>query len=79
MTVIYRITDPGCSVSEKMEAILNSVGLRHLVEKFERDKVGIDDASLLSDHNLQQLGVVTIGDRVRLREALRQPQLSIYL
>ena len=55
-----------------MEAILSSVGLMHLIEKFISNKVGIEEARVLNDEHLHQLGVVTIGDRIRLRDALNK-------
>ena len=44
----------------------------HLIEKFISNKVGIEEARVLNDEHLHQLGVVTIGDRIRLRDAINK-------
>ena len=57
-----------------MEGILSSVGLAYLNNKFLTNKIGIEEAKQLTEEHLINLGVVTIGDRIRLTEALNKYQ-----
>lgn len=51
-----------------MESILRKLNLGHLLERFEAERIEPELVSSMSDGNLANLGVSTIGDRVRLRE-----------
>ena len=52
--------------------ILSSVGLGNLLEKFQEERVDVKSMNELNDKELHRLGVTTIGDRVRLREACKK-------
>jgi len=52
--------------------LLSSVGLFTLVPKFEEEKVDFNVILSAGDEDLIRLGVTTIGDRVRLRDACRR-------
>ena len=52
-----------------MEDILNKAGLSELLQRFIAEKVKPETIAAATDLDLIRLGVATIGDRVRLREA----------
>ena len=52
-----------------MNEILQSVGMSMLSQKFEDERVGFNVIMSSSDEDLIWLGVRTISDRVRLRDA----------
>ena len=52
--------------------ILISLGMTNLSEKFRSEGVDTSVVTSASDDDLIRLGVRTIGDRVRLREACRR-------
>ena len=52
----------------KMEAALNKIGLGTLAQKFCGEKLNFETSLAASDKELTQLGVVTIGDKVQLRQ-----------
>ena len=52
-----------------MNEILQSLGMSMLSQKFEDERVGFNVITSASDEDLIWLGVRTIGDRVRLRDA----------
>jgi len=55
-----------------MEEVLSSVGLNSLIPRFNFNKITRSEALKLSDEELATLGVSTIGDRIRLREKLKE-------
>ena len=55
-----------------MEQILRQIELGHLVENFTAQRVDVEMVVAASGGELQRLGLETIGDRVRLREACRR-------
>ena len=57
---------------ERLEIALNKIGLGTLIEKFKDEKVDFDTIVAASDNELTRLGVVTIGDKVRLREICKK-------
>ena len=56
----------------EMEDILNKAGLSELLQRFIAEKVEPETITAATDLDLIRLGVATIGDRVRLREACRK-------
>ena len=56
----------------EMENILNKAGLSELLQRFIAEKVEPETITVAIDLDLIRLGVATIGDRVRLREACRK-------
>ena len=54
-----------------MEAILESLGLSTLLERFVEEKVEPETVLSLSENALIRLGVSTMGDRVRLLDLCR--------
>lgn len=55
-----------------MERILRSLNLGTLVERFQAERIEADTVLSASDNELNRIGVGTIGDRIRLRDACRQ-------
>lgn len=55
-----------------MEEILTSLGLGILLPNFLENKLTVTEAIKLNDAELFQLGITTIGDRIRLREKLKE-------
>ena len=56
----------------KMESILQKVGLSTLSERFADEKIDPHVILAMSDSCLMRLGVETLGDRVRLKENCKQ-------
>ena len=56
----------------EMEDILNKAGLSELLQRFIAEKVEPETIPAATDLDLIRLGVATIGDKVRLREACRK-------
>ena len=56
----------------EMEDILNKAGLSELLQRFIAENVEPETITAATDLDLIRLGVATIGDRVRLREACRK-------
>ena len=57
---------------ETIFEILDKLGLNLVTKKFQDQKVDIKVVISTSDEDLIRLGVRTIGDRIRLREACRE-------
>ena len=57
-----------------MDLILDSLSLSSLKENFTRERLSLSGIRSLTDEELQRLGVATIGDRIRLKEACKQQQ-----
>ncbi|XP_052249529.1 uncharacterized protein LOC127857163 [Dreissena polymorpha] len=55
-----------------MKAALEEVGLGYLWHNFRANKISLEEAKKLTDEELSALGVNTIGDRVRLKEKLKE-------
>ena len=55
-----------------MNEILQSLGISMLSKTFEDERVDFNIIMSASDEDLIRLGVRTIGDRVRLRDACRR-------
>ncbi|KAH3789051.1 hypothetical protein DPMN_167218 [Dreissena polymorpha] len=55
-----------------MEAALEEVGLGYLWHNIRANKISLEEAKKLTDEELSALGVNTIGDRVRLKEKLKE-------
>ena len=56
----------------EMEDILSKAGLSELLQRFIAEKVEPETITAATDLDLIRLGVATIGDRLRLREACRK-------
>ena len=56
----------------EMGDVLNKVGLSELLQRFISEKEEPETITAATDLDLIRLGVATIGDRVRLREACRK-------
>ena len=52
--------------------MLHKLGLNMVSKKFQGEKFDIQVVMLASDEDLIRLGVRTVGDRIRLREAFRK-------
>ena len=63
---------------ETIFEILDKLGLNLVTKKFEDEKVNIKVVMSASDEDLTRLGVKTIGDRIRLREACRRVYTANY-
>ena len=48
---------------------LKEQGLEHLIEKFHSEEITINLFPFLSDENLKELGILTIGARIRFRQS----------
>ena len=57
---------------ETIFEILHKLGLNMVSKKFQDEKFDIKVVMLASDEDLIRLGVRTVGDRIRLREACRK-------
>ena len=57
---------------ETIFEILHKLGLNMVSKKFQDEKFDIKVVMLASDADLIRLGVRTVGDRIRLREACRK-------
>ena len=57
---------------ETIFEILGKIGLNLVTKKFQDEKTDIKVVISASDEDLIRLGVRTIGDRIRLREACRR-------
>lgn len=55
-----------------VEFVLQEIGLHGLLENFNSQRVEFSSLLNLTDNELSRLGVTTIGDRVRLREKVRE-------
>jgi hypothetical protein len=55
-----------------MEQILQAMNLGTLLGGFQAQRMEVDDVLAESDQELIRMGVSTIGDRIRLREACRK-------
>ncbi len=55
-----------------MEQILQAVNLATLLERFQAQRTEADAVLAASDEELLRLGVSTIGDRIRLRDACQK-------
>lgn len=55
-----------------MEAILGQLGLSTLLERFQEEKIDPHVVLSMTESCLTRLGVVTIGDRVRIKELCKQ-------
>ena len=60
--------------SNELEKLLEKVGLGNLLSSFVHEKLDCQTLLGLSEKELIRLGVNTIGDRVRLRQACRDHQ-----
>ena len=52
--------------------ILSAGGMPTLLHKFEEERIDVAMVGRLSDAELVRLGVTTIGNRVRLKEKVRE-------
>jgi hypothetical protein len=59
-----------------MESVLNKLQLGNLVDKFKAERIEIQTVLSATDEELVRLGVVALGDRVRLREICRKTENS---
>ena len=60
-----------------LTTIFQKLDLMHLWPKFEKEKIDAKDIESLSDNELNNLGVTTIGDRIRLRNECRKIVASL--
>ncbi|XP_060599454.1 uncharacterized protein LOC132753057, partial [Ruditapes philippinarum] len=56
----------------RMDDILDELGVGHLKEKFKQDRVNPEDVKYLTERDFVELGVTAIGDRARIRERCRE-------
>jgi len=56
----------------KLEVVLNKLGLGTLIQRFKDEKVDFDTLAVASESELTRLGIVTIGDKVRLRDMCKK-------
>lgn len=59
---------------DAMEKILTEIDMRSLLNNFTEEKIDVMTCKMLDDKQLERLGLVTIGDRVRLRDAIHRNQ-----
>ena len=60
-----------------MDTIFKEIGLEHLSFRFQEEKIEIQTIKGMSDEQLIDIGVKTLGDRLRLREKCsNNPQSS---
>ena len=52
--------------------LLQSIKLGELLKNFETNKILLEDCRKLSDEEMKHLGLDTIGDRVRFKDAVRK-------
>ena len=57
----------------KLERALGSMGLSAIYYKFRDEKLEPSQVLSLFDKELTKLGVVTLGDRLRLKALLQEP------
>ena len=55
-----------------MDQVLRDAKLAHLSENFKAEKIEIETVLAMSDNDLKRVGVQTLGERVRSREACRR-------
>ena len=59
-------------MATEVERVLNDVGLATLLPKFIIERVDVNVILAATDQDLIRLGIRTIGDRCRLRDACRR-------
>ena len=59
----------GVGRDEEMANFLKDQGLEHLTQTFVSEEIEVRQVSRLTDQNLMDLGVRTMGARLRLRSA----------
>ena len=60
-----------------LTTIFQKLDLMHLWPKFEKEKIDAKDTESFSDNELNNLGVTTIGDCIRLRNECRKIVASL--
>ena len=62
---------------DRLEIALNKIGLGTLIQGFKDEKLDFDTILSASESDLTRLGVVTIGDKVRLREVCKKEKADM--
>jgi hypothetical protein len=63
--------------NNEMERILNEMGFNSdVLRKFSDENISVSTVELLSDSDLESIGVLTIGARALLRKKCREMQIS---
>ena len=57
---------------DDLQTVLSNAGLGILCDVFHREKISVSEINNLSEAELNNLGVVTMGDRHRLKSAARR-------
>ena len=60
----------------RLEETLNKIGLGTLTQRFKDEKIDFETIIAATDNELTRLGVVTIGDKVRLIERFANKKQS---
>ena len=61
------------NMADKLESALCTLGLSAIYYRFRDEKLEPSQVLNLSDKELTRLGVVTLGDRLRLKALLQEP------
>ena len=61
-----------CFFRFQMDEILKEVHLDHLAKRFKDERIEPEYIISLSDEQLNRMGVTTIGDKIRLRDACKR-------
>ena len=59
---------PAPNYREEEEFLVNC-GLGHLVNRFREEEIDLNIMPRLGDDNLRELGLITMGSRIRFRDA----------
>lgn len=57
---------------ERVREVLQELHMNALINTFSEEKVDLETLISCSDEELSRLGVTTIGDRIRLKDACRK-------
>ena len=69
LLIFFAIVGLNGSGRDNLKKILNGQGLQNLTETFVAEEIEVRQLRQMSDQNLIELGVRTIGARMRLRSA----------
>lgn len=67
-----KVKNPEETKAKDLTTWLTSLGMKQYVEKFVSQEVDMDTLPYLTESHLEQLGVTTIGARLRLMSAIHQ-------
>ena len=72
LLVYFTFLQKAALVLFTMEQIIQTVNLASLLDRFQVQRMEVESMLAASDQDLIRLGVSTIGDRIRLRDACRK-------